>query len=1005
MPSNSDDIQAASSNTRPPMLNRTDYDSWDILGTTPKRGVLLGPERPHTYDDLNDIEKKRFDADVCAANIMLQGLPKDIYKLINHNIEAKVIWDNVKMLLAGSELTKEDRESQLYDEFKCFKMLLGGNINEYYVRFYKLVNDMRNNKMTMPNIQLNSKFMNNMSPEWDRGDKIRLRGTLLREMLQLAMGEQILELGMSMKVKGNQSSVLTIMGLDISHETALIRSVSRILTISRTRFRDLALNDDKIFQADECDAFDSDVDDQPTAQSIFMANLSSAGPTNQQAGPSNALILSEVYDLENAIDPCDDNKDEHEIHNKDVFFTVTDSVMTASRFHELSIAYTVTMNRVVELEAENSKLLEKIKNDDHDSMVKAFSKLEVALNLQLKHQHLKENIENFKSKSSKDVPEFDAFFKLSKRDDQIQVHKNTIRKLKAQFSQLKANKSDDTSNLDYKSLDSQNLQLKETVTVLQERLQKFKVKNEKAQLTKHHKSNCVTMPAVKSKVLVPDRYAIDIKPIPPRIRNNREVHLDYLKHLKESVETLCEIVEEVKVERPLDRSLASAYLYTKHSQELLEYVIGVNGVTAARRSQPKSNTTHDRTLQANIVSKKKVEDHHRKNNSKLSKKNRVALSTSVRRTVFNMNSNSLCKTCVQCPLTRKTTPKVLPVKQWKPTGRLIPLGGQCPLVRPTTLTRDTMLAEPQAYNILVEFNLVCTNQQDPNYNWGSNLSNSSFLFMFKCRTVRFKNDHFGAIIGYEDYVFGDSVISKVYYVEGLGHNLFSVGQFCDSDLEVAFRKHTCFIRDLDGVNLIKGSCGSNLYTIYVEDMMSVGITHERTVSRTPQQKDVVERRNRTLVEAAQTKLILSKALMFLWAVAVATACYIQNRSLIHTLHNKTLYELVHDKKLALSFLCVFGALCYPINDSEDLRKLKAKADIRLFVGYTPNRKGYQIYNKCTRQIMETAHVTFDELAGHTVPVQTSPVPAPNLMTSVHISSGLALHRQMASADNSSGLVP
>ncbi|GKB04012.1 hypothetical protein Tco_0832155, partial [Tanacetum coccineum] len=90
------------------------------------------------------------------------------YKLINHNIEAKAIWDNVKMLLAGSELTKEDIESQLYDEFEHFKMLPGENINEYYVRFHKLVNDMRNIIMTMPTIQLNSKFMNNMSPEWDR---------------------------------------------------------------------------------------------------------------------------------------------------------------------------------------------------------------------------------------------------------------------------------------------------------------------------------------------------------------------------------------------------------------------------------------------------------------------------------------------------------------------------------------------------------------------------------------------------------------------------------------------------------------------------------------------------------------------------------------------------------------------------------------------------------------------------------------------------------------------
>ncbi|GKB77754.1 hypothetical protein Tco_0944649, partial [Tanacetum coccineum] len=79
---------------------------------------------------------------------------------------------------------------------------------------------------------------------------------------------------------------------------------------------------------------------------------------------------------------------------------------------------------------------------------------------------------------------------------------------------------------------------------------------------------------VKPKVLAPEKYAIDVEPIPPRNRNNREVHLVYLRHLKESVDTLREIVEEAKVERPLDRSLAFACHYSKYSQELLEYVFG-----------------------------------------------------------------------------------------------------------------------------------------------------------------------------------------------------------------------------------------------------------------------------------------------------------------------------------------------------------------------------------------------------------------------------------------------
>ncbi|GJV06732.1 hypothetical protein Tco_1344388 [Tanacetum coccineum] len=96
------------------------------------------------------------------------GLPKDIYNLINHYTGAKDIWDNVKMLLEGSELTKEDRESQLYDDFERFHQNKGETIHDYYVKFTKLINDMRNIKMTMPRIQLNSKFVNNMLPEWGR---------------------------------------------------------------------------------------------------------------------------------------------------------------------------------------------------------------------------------------------------------------------------------------------------------------------------------------------------------------------------------------------------------------------------------------------------------------------------------------------------------------------------------------------------------------------------------------------------------------------------------------------------------------------------------------------------------------------------------------------------------------------------------------------------------------------------------------------------------------------
>ncbi|GJR97923.1 integrase, catalytic region, zinc finger, CCHC-type containing protein [Tanacetum coccineum] len=85
-------------------------------------------------------------------------------------------------------------------------------------------------------------------------------------------------------------------------------------------------------------------------------------------------------------------------------------------------------------------------------------------------------------------------------------------------------------------------------------------------------------------------------------------------------------------------------------------------------------------------------------------------------------------------------------------------------------------------------------------------------------TDRFRNDHFVAIAGYGDYVLGNIIVCHVYYVEGLGYNLFSVGQFCDGDPEVAFRSKTCYVRNLEGDDLLTGSHESNLYTISIFDM-------------------------------------------------------------------------------------------------------------------------------------------------------------------------------------------
>nr|GFB50746.1 hypothetical protein [Tanacetum cinerariifolium] len=125
------------------------------------------------------------------------------------------------------------------------------------------------------------------------------------------------------------------------------------------------------------------------------------------------------------------------------------------------------------------------------------------------------------------------------------------------------------------------------------------------------------------------------------------------------------------------------------------------------------------------------------------------------------------------------------------------------------------------------------------------------------------------------------------------------------------------------------------------------------------------------------------------AEAVATACFTQYRSIIRLRHGKTPYELLHSKLPDLSLFHVFGALCHPTNDGENLGKLQPKDDIEIFIGYAPTKKAFRIYNRHTRRIVETIHVDFDELMA---------------MDSEHRSSGPALTK-MTPGTISSGLVP
>ncbi|GJW61880.1 integrase, catalytic region, zinc finger, CCHC-type containing protein [Tanacetum coccineum] len=454
--------------------------------------------------------------------------------------------------------------------------------------------------------------------------------------------------------------------------------------------------------------------------------------------------------------------------------------------------------------------------------------------------------------------------------------------------------------------------------------------------------------------------------------------------------------------------------------------------------------------------------------------------------------------------------------KWKPTGRTFTLvGNVCPLTRLTT-TNKVPLRVPIPLEVVTPKHVVTrvytrrpivpksiqnskpkveksktANRMEPDTSRGSDTSvASSSSSLIDCRLSKlfcgiwtpdapstWLEIALSSPISFINFLIGNVIISRVYYVEGLGHNLFSVGQFCDSDHEVAFRKHTCFVRNLEGVDLLSGSRGTNLYSLSIRDMMASSPIHllskatktkswlwhhrlshlnfgainhlarhglvcglprlkfekdhlcsacamgkSKKQSHKPKSEDTnqeklyllhmdlcrpmrvasVNRKKYILIildwNATVRSIHTDNGTEFVnqtlrdyyeQAEAVATACYTQNRSVIRRRHGKTPYELLHDRKPNLSYLYIFGALCYPNNDSENLSKLQAKADIGIFIGYSPKKKAYRIYNRRTRKIIETIYVDFDELTA---------------MTSEQSSLEPALH-EMTPATPSSGLVP
>nr|GEX11718.1 hypothetical protein [Tanacetum cinerariifolium] len=1151
-----------------------------------------GVTRLKKYSELSTIEAIQTDRDVKDTNIILKGLPPEVYALVSTHKVANEFWERIQMLMQGTSLTKQERECKLHDEFDKFVYKKGEPLRDYYLRFSLLLNDMNIYNMKLEQFQVNTKFLNTLPSKWRKfmtdvklvrdlhttnvdqlhaypgqheyhANEVRLMHERTSDPFALYASQALSLTYLSLTYPSNdfQSSVNRNVynpSSSMNHmeyapavhqqikftspDTGLVVPVFQkgndpidainhmmsFLTaeeelefladpgIEKTLSTQYAVTNNAAYQADDLDAYDSDCDELNSAKIALMANFSHYGSDNlaEDNKNINEILTTEleryknqerILKEQNNVDKASTSyeqyleikklkhtlfehlKEKESLEQKvkelnNIVFKRNQSaqtvhMLTKSQFfydhftrQALGFQNPCYLKRAQQLKPKlydgsviqktdaivihdfeetlmledesHSKMLQK-QNDPIMSEKKVITKPVDYATL----NQLSKDIETCFVPQT-ELSDEQAFCMVNSSLKKLKFHlasfdvsqeKDTvIVKLKERLKSLSGNVKEEKIKRELEEIETINIELdhrvtklvaenkhlKQTYKQLYDSIESSRVRSKEQcdDLIKHVniksaeisdlnatlqekvlvitalketlsklKGKAVVTEAVTLHPIDPSLLTIDVPPLAPKLRNNRTTHTDYLRHTQEETATLRDIVKSERLFNPLNTSLDYACKYTKRIQELFiilqQTFPCINGLgTKLMAVTPKNNDKNIRFAEH------------------------------------------------------------------------IPLSGNTPAK--TTSSTNIVSNTPK------------------------------FL-----GTVKFGNDYVAKIMGNGDYQIGNVTILRVYFVEGLKHNLFSVGQFCDLDLEATFCQHTCFIYNLDGVDLLTGSRGNNLYTLSLQDMMAsspiclfskasktksllwhrrlshlnfgainhlarqglvrglpkfkfekdhlysacamgkksvngkkyilvivddysrftwvkflrskeeapnfiikfmkmiqvrlkvlvrgiqtdnrtefvnqtlreyyeeVGIFHETSVARSPQQNGVIERQ------------------------AVATACYTQNRSIIRLRHEKKPYELLHNKLPNLSFLHVFGSLCYPTNDSENLGKLQLKADVGIFIGYAPTKKAFRIYNRRTRRIVETIHIDFDELTAMTSE-QNSLGPAHNEMTPATISSGL-----------------
>ncbi|GKC51358.1 retrovirus-related pol polyprotein from transposon TNT 1-94 [Tanacetum coccineum] len=668
-----------------------------------------------------------------------------------------------------------------------------------------------------------------------------------------------------------------------------------------------------------------------------------------------------------------------------------------------------------------------------NDLLKSHSQLEKhCISLEFSIQLNQEIFQKRKSSDNQNALGIPEFFENNDLKAQLQDKDSTICKLKDIIKSLREKSKEENVNYDYCEIVTKKMELENSVAkflsengrlyneinhvkqVFKEQfdsIKKTRVRSKEQSDSLIDKLNLKSVENEDLKARIQDK--LDLEPLAPKLLQNREAHLEYLKYTKKQADILRGIVKQAKANQPLDKELDFALQKklvvtpknkikkvrfaepltsssnikqvessnTSDSNTPILSSIGLKCSTSKYGSKPTSNKrnenmnsrafmTGNRSQLMNFVSKflgtvRFGNDHiarimgygdYQLGNMTISKKNTcfirnlegVDLLFGSRNTnLYTISLDDMLKTSPICLLS-----KVSKTKSWLWHHQLSYLNfGTINKLAKDGLARGIprLKFQKDHWCSACALGKSKKSSHQPKAE-DTNQEKLYRLHMDLCGPMRV------ASINRKRYIL---VIVDDY-------SRFTWVKFFRTKDEAPEAIIKCIKNIQVRLNATVHNVGTDNGTEFVKQTLcefyeNVGISHQASVARTPQQNGVVKRRNRTLIEVVSTMLIFSKAPLFLWAEAINTSCYTQNHSIIRRRYNKTPYGLMQDKKSDLSFFHVFGALCYPTNDNDDLCKLDAKADIGIFVGYAPAKKAFRIYNKRTQKVIETMYVTFDEL--------------------------------------------